>query len=321
MKRSTIRRGGFTLIELLVVVAIIAVLMALLLPAVQKVREAANKIRCGNNLSQLAMAAHMHAGDVGYFPSGGWNEWWHAVPDYNWWGMSNWNVWGAGTLKVAPEQKCGWGYQLLRYIEQDNLRREPDFWKVITTPVSTFVCPSRRAADKLQWWPNAAPLDYACVKDEWVYYNNQWRYYSGLIMPAYPDVNWGASTITGAHMEKVKITQGSIPDGTSNTILFAEKVCRPDQYATGAWNDDWEWIGSWDPDSYRYVASGGWYPGAAQDTNNADNWWAFGAAHPGSFNAVFGDRSVRTIKYSVSGEVFMKAGFRNDSYPYNVDDL
>jgi prepilin-type N-terminal cleavage/methylation domain-containing protein len=195
-------RRGFTLIELLVVIAIIAVLIGLLLPAVQKVREAANRIKCGNNLKQMGLAAHNYH-DVHQ----------HLPP-------------GIGYYPTAPNGVFGtYHFHLLPYLEQDNLFRSslgfvpfppptgptvvyyPGNNNVYSQKVAGYLCPSDRSVGP----DGVVTID---------------RYTFGASCYA-PNamVNTLNAPPVSAPQGKARFP-ADIPDGTSNTLLHAEKYAR-----------------------------------------------------------------------------------------------
>src|SRR5438270_417063 len=119
---------GFTLIELLVVVAIIGVLVGMLLPAVQKVREAASRAQCANHLKQIGIACHNYHDTYGYFPPGG-----SELP-------------GDSAAPADRRDLWSWAYHVLPFVEHDNLWKQSNPTAIAQTPVKLYYCPSRRPA-------------------------------------------------------------------------------------------------------------------------------------------------------------------------------
>jgi len=208
---------GFTLIELLVVIAIIAILIGLLLPAVQKVREAAARAQSTNNLKQLALAMHNHQDTNGALPH-------HGTQEYTWWAFGP--PWNANPPRPAMAEGCSWAYKILPYIEQGNLYNNWSF----TTPIKTFQDPARGGTglaadpyDPAGGWDGirkAGPVsDYAANV-----------MVIGTGMNTDPTYNPGAWNGSPSAWNKFGRRIEGITDGSSNTILVGTKALATQVY-------------------------------------------------------------------------------------------
>ena len=138
------KRFGFTLVELLVVIAIIGILIGMLLPAVQSVREAGRRITCQNNLRQMGLAIHSYASTFGRLPDGGYL--YSSTRSKN----------ASGVPNISPTQEWSVFYQILPYQERRNLYDDPDDQLVAGTEVPLYFCPSRR--------PPTSKIDFHTMK-------------------------------------------------------------------------------------------------------------------------------------------------------------
>jgi prepilin-type N-terminal cleavage/methylation domain-containing protein/prepilin-type processing-associated H-X9-DG protein len=289
---TTRRRQAFTLIELLVVIAIIAILIGLLLPAVQKIREAANRMKCSNNLKQLGLAMHNYNDTNGHLPG-------------------NIRPLAAGTVRVR------WATFLLPYYEQDNVYKiynqavnwsDPANAAAVAIPLKIMQCPSAPNASRLDdnpdtypsWNPKVATGDYSGI-----YWSTQAQALPGIL----------------SKTDEVRLTD--ITDGLSNTIHLTESAGKPDLYRNGkvvfqASSANRVNGGGWcrpasdvpypvglagdgvSPGSQGINAANGFsltsYPSAQFGTDGTGQIYGF---HAGGANALFGDGSVRFLKASI----------------------
>ncbi len=286
--------AAFTLIELLVVIFIIAILISLLVPAVQQVKAAAGQVSCANNLKQIGLGLLQFHDTFKTFPSnGGWDDKQTiAAADgsmftpYTFDFTTNLGFhFGVGEPDKSPQDQTGsWAFSILPYVDQENMWRQKD-WQA---GAAVFICPARRAADAMPSVPGDQYGNYET--GGWLWTRTDYG-----ASCAVSDAEW--SEYAFANRPKCR-NLNQFPDGASNTILVGEKA-----YDVFVQKDNWYY----DESLFTGGSKGTSRQGTAlqpdgADINYKDNW---GSAHTAGVQFLFGDGAVHLLSFDIDTDILI----------------
>jgi prepilin-type processing-associated H-X9-DG protein len=246
---------------------------------VQKVRFAAARIQCNNHLKQIGLAFHHHHDVKGAFPHGGYN-----VPP-------------ALLANPAHRNEWSWCFQILPYIDQDNLYHTESVSVIDRTPVGLFYCPARRSP---RLYEDRAKVDYAGC--------------------AGTDGHDGSNGMVTRPPMQAPCRIADVIDGTSSTVMVAEKQLNSLMFGTCGDDNESCFRAGWNGDFQVYRI--GISP-PARDYQSACDFTSsdrFGSAHDSGLNVLFGDGSVRHISYNVSATMWRRACVRNDGEAVRLNE-